>query len=173
MRLYILAKIEALIFTADKLVLLSDLARLTGLETEEIKKYIDVLKSEYNKKSHGIFLKEFDESYIFVSKEEYAEAIRELHNRSNNINLSHAALETLAIIAYKQPVTRTEIEAIRGVKAEKTLITLSKYNLIEELGRKDSIGNPIVYGTNREFLRVFGLRDLSQLPDIEISEDKL
>lgn len=165
-----LAKIEALLFTADEPVPLKDLARVTDLSPAEVKEHIEVLIREYNKNSHGIMIREYDQSYLFVTKAEYATFIEELHNNRSLAHLSQAALETLAIIAYKQPVTRAEIEEIRGVKAEKTLLTLSKYDLIQELGRKDTIGNPIVYGTTKKFLQHFDLKDLSQLPEIEEEE---
>ena len=171
MKVSILARIEALIFSAEKPISLSDLSSTLNRPEEELKEHIYVIKKEYEKKSHGIELKEYNQSYIFGTKPEYASMIEKMHTPPDKTSLSEAALETLAIIAYKQPVTRSEIEDIRGVKAEKTLNTLSKYNLIKELGRKETIGNPIVYGTTEEFLRQFDLEDLSELPQIKIKED--
>ena len=107
---------------------------------------------------------------MFVTKSDYSSLIRDMHNKKVT-RLSQAALETLAIIAYKQPITRAEIEEIRGVKAEKTLLTLGKYGLIEELGRKDTLGNPIVYGTTDKFLHHFDLQDLSQLPEVSPAQE--
>lgn len=167
-----LAKIEALLFTSDEPVPLQDLARVIGLSSKKTREYIEVLIKEYEKDSHGIEIKEYDESYLFVTKPVYEDEIKNLHNKSNSLRLTQAALETLAIIAYKQPVTRAEIEEIRGVKAEKTLLTLSKYGLIQELGRKETIGNPIVYGTTNKFLQSFNLRDLSELPEVDVEEEE-
>lgn len=172
MNIKILARLEALIFTAPEPISLNALSRTLNIPEEKLKKHLFVLKKEYEKDSHGIKLKEHNEHYIFGSKSEYSPVIRDMHSPPQKTSLSSAALETLAIIAYKQPVTRSEIEEIRGVKAEKTLITLSKYNLIQELGRKDTIGNPIVYGTTKKFLQEFDLEDLSCLPEVDDKEYK-
>ena len=156
-----------MIFATEKPITLKDLSDALDFSKNKIKECIEVLKKEYNKQSHGIALKEYNESYIFKTKEEHAPFIKKYYKKTKEVRLSRAALETLAIIAYKQPVTRGEIEDIRGVKAEKTLMTLSKYELIKELGRKETIGNPIVYGTTDKFLQHFDLTDLSQLPELE------
>ncbi len=162
-----LSKIEALIFSARDPVSIDELSGIVNFNKNEVKKCIQLLQKEYNKESHGITLKQFGNRYIFKTKHHLAPVLKKFREKSKQVKLSKAALETLAIIAYKQPVTRSEIEEIRGVKAEKTLLTLSKYNLIKELGRKETIGNPIVYGTTGNFLEHFDLKDLSQLPDIE------
>ncbi|NLM97265.1 MAG: SMC-Scp complex subunit ScpB [Halanaerobiaceae bacterium] len=163
------AVIEALIFASDEPVSIEELSRVLEVSAAEIQKTIEILEKRYQDESHGIFLKEYSGGYLFVTKPGYSSIIKDMHNKKVS-RLSQAALETLAIIAYKQPVTRVEIEEIRGVKAEKTLLTLTKYGLIEEIGRKDTIGNPIVYGTTEEFLKHFDLRDLSNLPHIEEDE---
>ena len=142
----LLASIEALIFASDEPVSLEEISRALGVKFIAAREALDQLCTAYQDKKHGICLKEYNGRYIFVTKPEYASVIKEMH-RKRITRLTPAALETLAIIAYKQPITRAEIEEIRGVKAEKTLLTLSKYGLIEEMGRKESIGNPIVYGT--------------------------
>ncbi len=162
----ILATLEAVIFSAEEPVSLEELADIIELSTGELGKYLEVLSNEYMDEKHGFYLKEYDQSYIFLTKPPFHAVIQEMHSKKIT-RLSQAALETLAIIAYKQPVTRAEIEDIRGVKAEKTLLTLTKYGLIEELGRKDTIGNPIVYGTTKKFLQHFDLKNLSFLPEIE------
>lgn len=166
MNVNILATLEAIIFATEEPVPLEELAATVELTENETEKYIEALKKEYEKENHGFYLKEYDHSYLFLTKRCYHSAIQDMHSKKIT-RLSQAALETLAIIAYKQPVTRAEIEDIRGVKAEKTLLTLTKYGLIEELGRKDTIGNPIVYGTTKKFLQHFDLKDLSYLPEIE------
>ncbi|MFW6269454.1 MAG: SMC-Scp complex subunit ScpB [Bacillota bacterium] len=165
----LIAKLEALIFASEEPVSVSELKGILDCSTAKIKDTIRELKDVYQKESHAIYLKEYHNGFLFVTKADYSDIIKEMHNKKIT-RLSQAALETLAIIAYKQPVTRAEIEEIRGVKAEKTLLTLSKYNLIEEIGRKDTLGNPIVYGTTDKFLQHFDLKDLSNLPEVEIKD---
>lgn len=164
------AVIEALIFASDEPVSIKDLRKLLDLSTTKVRKYLSIINNSYQSKKHGIYLKEFSGGYLFVTKPEHGSIIKEMHNKKIT-RLSQAALETLAIIAYKQPITRAEIEEIRGVKAEKTLLTLSKYALIEEMGRKETIGNPIVYGTTDKFLHHFDLKDLSSLPEVILEDD--
>lgn len=159
------AIIEALIFSSDEPVSVEELSRLLDISTRKVRESLQELAARYQNKVHGIYLKKYKEGYIFLTKAEYASIIKEMHNKKIT-RLTQAALETLAIIAYKQPITRGEIEEIRGVKAEKTLLTLSKYGLIEEIGRKETIGNPIVYGTTDKFLYHFNLEDLSSLPEV-------
>ncbi|MFP4661506.1 MAG: SMC-Scp complex subunit ScpB [Halanaerobiales bacterium] len=163
------AEIEALIFSADEPVSIGELSRLLEVSKSVVRTTVKDIADIYKSADHGIYLKEYNSGYMFVTKAEYASIVREMHNKRVT-RLSQAALETLAIIAYKQPITRAEIEEIRGVKAEKTLITLGKYSLIEEIGRKDTLGNPIVYGTTDRFLQLFDLQDLSRLPEISMEE---
>jgi segregation and condensation protein B len=162
-----LARVEAMLFVSEEPISLLDLADAVQISKSEIKECLEVLRTEYDKESHGIALKEYNGRYIFKTKAIYAPFIEKYYEKTQEVRLSRAALETLAIIAYKQPVTRNEIEEIRGVKAEKTLLTLTKYDLIKELGRKETIGNPIVYGTTDEFLHHFDIINLSQLPELE------
>lgn len=162
-----ISKLEALLFTSDEPVPLKELARVMELPQAEVKDIIESLKLKYEQKDHGIMIREYEKKYLLTTKAEFSPWIEELHQKKQQFNLTQPALETLAIIAYKQPVTRAEIEEIRGVKAEKTLNTLAKYDLIQELGRKETIGNPIVYGTTSKFLQLFNLEDLSQLPELE------
>jgi segregation and condensation protein B len=160
--------IEGILFISAEPVELKKISSFLQLPVEVIKKYLFKLKEEYDKDIHGIVLKEYDGKYVFVTKSDISQFIEDFFNVKNQQKLSSAALETLAIIAYKQPVTRVEIEEIRGVKAEKTLSTLIKYELIHELGRKETTGTPIVYGTTNKFLRHFNLKSLSELPDFNI-----
>ena len=132
-----------------------------------MERIIIYLEKKYQSSESGIQLKEYNDSYIFQTKKEFAEDIEQLFNITKVSSLSTASMETLAIIAYRQPVTRSEIEEIRGVKVERTLSTLRKYELIEEVGRKETIGNPIIYGTTDQFLEYLDIEDLNQLPEIE------
>ncbi|NLJ83359.1 MAG: SMC-Scp complex subunit ScpB [Halanaerobiaceae bacterium] len=161
----LIATIEALIFASDEPVSIEEISKALAIRVRDVKEALDELYTAYLDKRHGIYLKEYNGRYIFVTKPEYVSVIKEMHQKRIT-RLTPAALETLAIIAYKQPITRAEIEEIRGVKAEKTLLTLSKYGLIEEMGRKETIGNPIVYGTTEKFLEHFDLTDLSHLPEV-------
>jgi len=166
------AKVEAFIFAAEEPLSLRIIAKAVDLTKKECRECIKYIRKKYSSEEHGIILKEYNDKYIFKSKSEMASFIKEYYEKEREVKLSSAALETLAIVAYKQPVTRAEIEEIRGVKVEKTLLTLSKYNLIQELGRKDSIGNPILYGTTDQFLEHLDISDLSELPPLENKESE-
>ena len=127
------------------------------------------LKKEYDQDGKGVELAELGDGYIFVTRQEYGAAVQKLLADRKAAPLSYAALETLAIIAYQQPVTRTEIEKIRGVSADRTVQTLQERQLIREVGRLDSPGRPIVYGTTQAFMVHFGLKNLADLPPIDFA----
>lgn len=162
-----IALVEALIFSSKKNLPLNVIKEITNFSAEKLERILIYLEQKYQGAEFGVQLKEYNSSYLFQTKKEFAPQIEKLFDITKVSSLSTAALETLAIIAYRQPVTRSEIEEIRGVSVERTLATLSKYELIEELGRKESIGNPIIYGTTDQFLEYLDLEDLSQLPEIE------
>jgi segregation and condensation protein B len=157
--------IEALLFIAIEPLIPEEIERVLGISAATVLDVINLLGQEYDESGRGFQIRRMGKGYSIVTRPEYAEYIRELFQPKIQQRLTQAALETLAIIAYKQPLTRGEIEDIRGVKAEKALITLQKRNLIQEMGRKHTIGTPIIYGTTDEFLQYFGLADLSELPD--------
>ncbi|HMA60470.1 MAG TPA: SMC-Scp complex subunit ScpB [Halanaerobiales bacterium] len=162
-----MAKLETIIFVADKPVGIDKLSRVMEMKISNLRPLLDKLKDEYKKESHGFELNSYDDHYVFETKKKYSDLILNYLNISKHKKLSSAALETLAIVAYEQPITRREIESIRGVNVERTLSTLEKYDLVEEKGRKETIGNPIIYGTTTIFLQKFGLDDISDLPKIE------
>ncbi len=162
-----LAKLETIIFVADKPVGIDKLSRVMEMKISNLRPLLDKLKDEYSKERHGFELNSYDDNYVFETKKRYSDLILNYLNISKHKKLSSAALETLAIVAYEQPITRREIESIRGVNVERTLSTLEKYDLVEEKGRKETIGNPIIYGTTTIFLQKFGLDDISDLPKIE------
>lgn len=167
--------IEALLFIATEPLPPGELERVIGISAETVKETIDMLAREYEETGRGFQVKRMGQGYSIVTRPEYAEYIREFFQPKVQQRLTQAALETLAIIAYKQPITRAEIEEIRGVKVEKALITLQKRNLIKEMGRKHTIGTPIIYGTTDEFFQYFGLKDLTELPkpsDLILYEQK-
>lgn len=162
-----LARLETIIFVAEEPVGIEKISRVMEMNISEIRPILSELKEEYAKRRHGFELNSYNDHYVFETKKDYSDLILNYMNISKHKKLSSAALETLAIIAYEQPVTRREIESIRGVNVERTLSTLEKYDLVKEKGRKETIGNPIIYGTTNIFLQKFGLDDLSNLPKIE------
>lgn len=157
--------IEALLFVSSEPISLEEIQRVVGISKNTVAELIEELAGDYEIGGRGVQVRKVGQAYTIASRPEFAEYIRELYHPKVQQRLTQAALETLAIIAYKQPITRSEIEDIRGVKVEKALITLQKRGLIQELGRKQTIGTPIIYGTTDLFLQYFGLEDLSQLPE--------
>ena len=165
--------IEAIIFISEKPVKLKQLTDLCrGVENSEIKKALQELKSEYNAESHGIQMVEVAGGYQFCTNPDCANHIKKLYKVRRVWRLSGPSLETMAIIAYKQPITRSEIEFIRGVNVDGVVKTLTERGLIKDKGRKDVPGKPIIYGTTEEFLQYFGLNSLNDLPSIEEFEAK-
>lgn len=138
---------------------------------EEDEKYIMdcliELQDEYNSRDGGIMIQRFENSFQFCTREENSEYIEKLCNPVKEKKLSKSALEVLAIVAYKQPVTRGDIESIRGVRCSYVLEGLEQKGLIKEVGRSEAIGRPILFGTTDLFLRHFGIESLNELPEIE------
>ena len=158
--------VEALLFLASEPVSEEELIEVLEIDKEELQAVLEELKRDYNEdKNRGVQLEKLAGGYIFSTKLEFGEYVRNLYQPKLKQRITQASLETLAIIAYRQPITRSEIEEIRGVKAEKALFTLVKKGLIEEVGRLERIGTPILYGTTDLFLKHFGLGDISELPD--------
>lgn len=153
------ALIECLLFVASAPVPASTLARATGLAEAEVEEIVAGLSAGY----HGLQVIRLTEGYRLATRPEYAARVESTSGR-RLLPLSQAALETLAVIAYRQPVTRTEIEAFRGVKVEGVLANLLERGLIKEVGTKPAPGNPILYGTTPYFLEYFGLESLNRLP---------
>jgi segregation and condensation protein B len=167
--------IEALIFAADHPVSLERIAGvLEGERKEEIKAALVELKEDYGTLKRGITFEEVAGGYQFRTHPEHAPWIKRLFKIGMQ-KISRAAMETLAIVAYKQPITRVQLEEVRGVDSSGVLKTLLDRRLVKITGRKDTPGRPVVYGTTKEFLEVFDLKDLSSLPtlkDIEILEEE-
>ncbi len=159
--------IESVLFFWGDPMSLDTLSELLEHPKAEIRIILDDLIKEYNTDARGLSLRRIDKSYQFVTVPSADEYIRKLLIDRDERSLSSAAMETLSIIAYKQPVTRIEIDSIRGVKSTGSLSTLLARGLIEEAGRLDRIGKPILYRTTPEFLRIFNLADLSELPEPE------
>ena len=159
--------VEALIFASPDPVTIKTLTKLLDTEPkEEIVAAIEALKQEYQRQG-GLTLVEVAGGYQIVTRAELHEWVRRLFHERTTQKLSVASLETLAVIAYKQPVTAPEISEIRGVNTSGVLGTLVERHLVRVAGRKQVVGRPFLYGTTREFLERFGLNDLSDLPKVE------
>jgi segregation and condensation protein B len=163
-----MSKIESLLFvTGDEGLSSKQIESLTDATAIEVNEALMSLQADYIKsKVRGIELKELAGTYQLISKKKNASTIQRLVENPTNQPLSQASLEVLAIVAYKQPITRIEIEEIRGVKSERPLHTLGLKGLIQEVGRAEGTGRAILYGTTKEFLNVFGLNDTKELPSL-------
>jgi segregation and condensation protein B len=161
------AIVEALLFAAgDEGLSLHQLANVLDLENQEVIDIIEELSQNYKEKDRGIELVEVAGQYQLTTKKEHAIYLKKLVEVPGNTSLSQAALETLAIVAYRQPITRAEIEEIRGVKTERPIHTLVSKILIKEVGRAEGTGRAILYGTTKEFLEYFGLKNIHELPPL-------
>lgn len=159
--------IEAILFTMGESVPVKRLAQVLDLPEEEIRMILLQMKEEYRNEERGICLIELEDAWQICTKVEHYEYIKSLVSQPRKRSLTDVMLETLSIIAYKQPVTKQEIEAIRGVKSDFAVNKLVEYELVKEVGRKDTIGRPILFGTTEEFLRCFGVSSTTQLPGID------
>lgn len=166
-----LAKIiEAILFVSGEPVQVGALAHALEVTEIEINEALTALESDYDYQRRGICLKRFGSHVQLSTRADYAPFIEKLLQPVQKQSLSNAALETLAIVAYKQPVTKLDIESVRGVKCDYSVQSLVNKGLIEEVGRKETLGRPILYGTTDSFLSHFGLRTLEDLPKPPESE---
>lgn len=159
--------IEALLFTWGDPLELKDIASILEIDESEAEKLLNEMISEFDYNRRGIKVMRINKSYQLSTRPEHYDWIKKLSSPKFSKNLSNAALETLSIIAYRQPIIKSDIEAIRGVKCDKAIETLIERGLITELGRLEKVGRPILYGTTDLFLKTFGLESLEQLPPIE------
>lgn len=157
--------IEAILFAAGRPVRDCELAQLLAVEAEHIRLLVAQMKVEMDSTERGLTILEVADGYQLCTKAKYVETVARLAEVQPN-RLSKAALETLSIIAFKQPITRAEIEQIRGVQADRVLQNLLDKELIKELGRKEVVGRPILYGTTELFLNCFGMGSLDDLPPL-------
>ena len=158
--------IEAILFAAGREVKINELMSALELSSEEVINNVESLKLDHGKEDRGLSIINLNDSYQLCTKKEYYEYIYPIFDKRSKPSLSQAALETLAIIAYNPRITRAEIESIRGVNSDGTLYKLLDYNLIEEAGKMDAPGRPMTYKTSKEFLRMFGLSSLDELPEL-------
>ena len=164
----LLSRIEALLFVAgDEGMTAKQLAQYIEVDLMDIEAGLSDLLSQYNEEeARGITLKELAGTYQLTTKPDVADTLKKLIENPTNQVLTAASLEVLAIIAYKQPITRAEIEDLRGVKSERPIATLVSRALVQEVGRAEGTGRAILYGTTKEFLNYFGLKNIKELPPL-------
>ncbi|WP_071460019.1 SMC-Scp complex subunit ScpB [Bacillus massilinigeriensis] len=159
--------LESLLFAAgDEGLSLKQIASVLEVGEDKAEEIINSLMEDYLIQTRGIEIAQIAGVYQLITKKDHAVYLKKLVDQPGGTHLSQAALETLAIIAYRQPITRAEIEEIRGVKTERPLYTLSSRALIKEVGRAEGTGRAYLYGTTKEFLDCFGLKSLEELPDL-------
>ena len=158
--------LEAILFVAGEAVALEDVARALEMTVLECDAWIEKMAQLYTQEQRGVEIVRIEDKVQFATARRYADAVQAALKPLSEKTLSKSVLETLSIVAYKQPVTRSEIENIRGVSADYSLRTLLQRRLIEPVGRKEVVGRPMMYGTTDEFMRHFGLSTLSELPPL-------
>lgn len=155
--------LEAVLFAASEPLSVAEIAAIMQLEKPQVWELLGNLSQVYEDEGRGLMLREVGGGYQLVTKPEHYRMLSSM-GKKKEIKLTNAAMETLAIVAFKQPVTRAEMEAIRGVKVDGVVNTLLELDLVAEAGRKKTLGNPILYATTDKFLNVFGLSSLDELP---------
>lgn len=163
------AIVEGLLFASGESVPVKRLCEVTETDEKTMTKLLDKMNEKYeNDNTRGIHLIKLEDSYQLCTKREYYDYIKALREKKRKASLTNAGLEVLSVIAYNQPVTRSALEFIRGVNSDGALNNLIAAGLVEEVGRLDAPGRPILFGTSEEFLRCFNLSSLSELPDVEL-----
>ena len=164
------ALIESILYLESDPIDEEALIRISGLSRELVKKALADLESRLGDADSGLELIRIGGGIMFSPKKEYWDVLKDRYGRKNENRLSRAAMETLAIIAYSQPITRAEIKNIRGVEPDNMIRFLFEKELIREMGKKDAPGRPVQYGTTREFLKVFRLNSIADLPKLNEKE---
>lgn len=162
------SSIEALLFVSGESLSLRTLSTHLEVSAKDLEKILEEMIVEYEEEHRGIKLISINGEYQLVTKAQNSDVIQKLLKKNKRQSLSQASLESLAIIAYKQPITRIDIDEIRGVKSESAIQRLIEKELIKEVGRLEVPGRPILFGTTEEFLRQFGLKTLKELPSIDL-----
>ena len=166
------ALVETVLFLESEPVNAKTISNISQLSEEVVNHCIENLKEKYQSETSGIELVMITGGWVLVPKSEFWDVLRERYGEKNSGRLSKSALETLTIIAYKQPITRSEVEQIRGVSADNMIRLLVERQLIKEVGRKDVPGRPIQFGTTKEFLKFFQLNSISELPRLDEDEEQ-
>lgn len=164
--------IEAILFVAGEAVNPADIASALELPEDAVIQALELLEARYQEAGQGLAIKRFGDRVQLTTNAAHAPFIERVLQPIQRASLSQSALETLSIIAYKQPVTRIEIEAIRGVGSDYAIQSLVNKRMVREVGRKDTLGRPILYGTTEQFLSHFGLRNLKDLPEIPMGDEQ-
>lgn len=164
--------IEALLFAAGDEVKAFDIAQVTGLQLKEVAGVMHHMMERYNKEERGIMIRRIDDAYQLCTRKEYYEDIKSYFEPRHMSYLSNPAMEALAIVAYNQPITRAQIESIRGVNCDSVITRLLDKRMIHEVGKSDAPGRPTLFGTTPEFLRALGFSSLDELPPIPADEEK-
>ena len=164
------ALVEAVLFLESDPVDLSTLSRITRLDEAAVASALGILHDRYALEGSGVELSELGGGFSLIPRRDLMEVLRHHYGKKTDEKMSRAALETLSIIAYSQPVTRIEIDGIRGVNSTGTLKVLLERGYIREIGRKDTPGRPVQYGTTKEFLQFFGLASIADLPKLDEAE---
>lgn len=164
------ALIEAIFYLETEPVDENTLARISGLSKDLVEKILENLKLRYEDDSHGLELVQISGGWTLTPKKDLWESLKDKYGKKNESKLSRAAMETLSIIAYSQPITRAEIEAIRGVSSDNMIRLLQDKELIKEVGKKDILGKPVQFGTTKEFLKLFRLNSIADLPKLDETE---
>lgn len=163
---------EALLFAAGDPVELSDIAVVLKLDKKEAAAVMERLAADYEKRNGGILLRRIRDTYQFCSRPDLHEDLRDYFEKPRGQGLSRAAMETLSIIAYNQPITRNGIELVRGVNSDGVLLKLIEKGLVYECGRSENPGRPMLYATTDKFLQSMGISDLGMLPPLELAEEE-
>ncbi len=161
------AIIESILFLENKFVSLEELHQKSGYDEEQIREHVEKLRALYGENAHAMTVLERDKSFMLVIKKELIEELRSLYPAKVQQKLSRVLLETLAIIAYSQPITKAEIQALRGVNSENAIKLLIEQGIVQVVGKKSVVGTPNEYGTTQEFLRIFGLSSIKDLPKLQ------
>lgn len=169
-------KIECMLFVAGDPVAIAELARVLDLSTPNTRTLLSEMEYSYRVEGRGVQLLVTHDTAQLVSNRDYIEEVKQLVNPDETKNVSQSLLETLAVIAYRQPVTRADVERVRGVRCDYAVTQLQKLGLIVEVGRKDVVGHPTLFGTTDKFLRQFGIHAVDEMPNFlhysqEIFED--
>ncbi|WP_348980904.1 SMC-Scp complex subunit ScpB [Clostridium sp. AM54-14XD] len=163
---YLVSAVEAILFSIGESVSVDRLAKALEMETKKLSKQMEEVLEIYNQSDRGIKMVELENAYQLCTRNEYYDVLTKVVCTPKKPNLTDVLLETLSIVAYKQPITRPEIEAIRGVSCAHAINKLMEYGLVDEVGRLDAPGRPILFGTTEEFLRSFGVASTEELPMI-------
>ena len=166
------ALIEAILFLESEPLTEKSLSTVAQLSLEVVQQCLELLKEKYRSENSGVELAQITGGWILVPKKDLWDVLKERYGNKSEGKLSRSAIETLSIIAYSQPVTRAEIESIRGVSADNMIRLLMDRNLIKEVGKKDIPGKPAQYGTTKEFLKFFRLNSISELPKLDEEENE-